>query len=101
MGNSTSDTDEEFPLGEVLSDESSSASDSSEEAAEGGDDAIEAAMNDTEENDNNDDDGEWEDMPDEDMENMEQNFLSFTNSRIFHYLLRRWGVGRYARAQMG
>ena len=61
-------------------------------------------MNDTEENDNNDDDGEWEDMPDEDMENMEenwknmkktnymgkklknieQNFLSFTNSQIFH-----------------
>ena len=31
-------------------------------------------MNDTEENDNNDDDGEWEDMPDEDMENMEENF---------------------------
>ena len=31
-------------------------------------------MNDTEENDNNDDDGEWEDMPDEDMENMEENW---------------------------
>ena len=31
-------------------------------------------MNDTEENDNNDDDGEWEDMPNEDMENMEENW---------------------------
>ena len=70
-------------------------------------------MNDTEENDNNDDDGEWEDMPDEDMENMEenwknmkknklygkklknieQNFLSFTNSRIHEFFIIYFNEG--------
>ena len=30
------------------------------------------------------------------LKNIEQNFLSFTNSRIFHYLLQYWGMGGYA-----
>ena len=39
-------------------------------------------MNDTEENDNNDDDGEWEDMPDEDVENMEENWKNMKKKLI-------------------
>ena len=39
-------------------------------------------MNDTEENDNNDDDGEWEDMPAEDMENMEENWKNMKKKLI-------------------
>ena len=46
-------------------------------------------MNDTEENDNNDDDGEWEDMPNEDMENMEENWK---NMKKTNYMGKNWKI---------
>ena len=46
-------------------------------------------------------DGEWEIWKKtKNMGNIEQKFLSFTNSQIFHYLLRCWRMGGNARWEL-